>query len=109
MARIKEVTEEHILFDDGTKITYDHEQWCCEYNYADFQQLEESALSEDFDTGNMRYEMVEEAGFRFGSDPLRMYFIPCYSEQNGYYGTEIEIYQNGEQVLVGDCKWVDIW
>lgn len=108
MAKIKQVSDERILFDDGTVITYDHDKWCCEHNYADFQQVDDAALSEDFDTGNMRYVMVKGAGFRFGSNPMRMYFIPCYSEQNGYYGTDIDIYQNGVLVLTGDCEWVDI-
>ena len=107
MARIKEVTDGHILFYDGTEITYYHEQYCCEWNYADFQQLEEAAFSEDFDTNNLRYEFVAESGFRFGSNSMRMYFIPCYSEQNSFYGTDIEIYQNGELVLAGDCEWVE--
>ena len=107
MARIKEVTDGHILFYDGTEITYYHEQYCCEWNYADFQQLEEAAFSEDFDTNNLRYEFVAESGFRFGSNSMRMYFIPCYSEQNSFYGTDIEIYQNGELVLAGYCEWVE--
>lgn len=107
MAKIKEVTEQHILFDNGTIITYYSNQWVGAWNYADFQQLEEAALSEDFDTDNLKYEFVAGSGFRFGSNPMRMYFIPCYSEQKGYYGTDIEIYHNEELVLTGDCEWVD--
>ena len=41
--KIKKVTEEVIVFDNGTVITYDHCQDCCEDNYADFKQIEPEA------------------------------------------------------------------
>ena len=95
--KIKKVTEEVILFDNGTVITYDHCQDCCEDNYADFKQIESEALDYDFET-ELKFEAVKEAGFRFG-DSRRMFFIPCYSEQNGYYSSDIDIYYKGEEVL----------
>lgn len=39
--KIKEVNTNYILFDNGSRITFDHEQDCCETNYADFEQLED--------------------------------------------------------------------
>lgn len=30
------VSEKALGFDNGNKITYDHDQDCCEFNYADF-------------------------------------------------------------------------
>lgn len=102
MAKIKEVNENHILFDDGCTITFDHWQDCLENNYADFVQLEESALNYDFDTNNMKFESVNNVGFRFGNN--YMFFIPCYSEQNGYYTTELDIYLNDMKVLHTECK-----
>mgnify|MGYP001625605707 FL=1 len=39
--RIKQITEDHILFTNGDTITYDHIQDCCEHNYADFEQIDE--------------------------------------------------------------------
>lgn len=88
--KIVEVNDEHILFDNGYEIVYDHEQDCCEDNYADFKQIEDIAFDYTF-KGKLRFEKVEQAGFRFG-DSRRMFFIPCYSDQNGYYTTEVEIY-----------------
>lgn len=35
--KIKETTEEAIIFDNGNTITFYHEQNCCEINYADFE------------------------------------------------------------------------
>ena len=45
------------------------------------------------------FEAVEGAGFRFGNRGGNLTFIPCYSEQNGYYTTEIDIFYNGRAVL----------
>ena len=103
MAKIKEITDDYILFEDDNKITYDHEQDWCEWNYADFSQLDDLARHTDFDTKNLKFESVDEAGFRFGNEN-RMFFVPCYSVQNGYYTSYIEIYYNGEKVLGVFCE-----
>lgn len=103
--RISEVTNECILFSDGSMITFDHDQECCEYNYADFNQLDDLARNYTF-RGEMFFEAVENSGFKFG-DSRRMFFVPCYSDQNGYYTNEIDIYYNGEQVLSFSAEFVD--
>lgn len=105
--KIREVTIEYILFDNGSKITYDHCTDCCEYNYADFEQLDDLAMAHDYDPQSMKFEVVKYCGFRFG-DNRRMFFVPCYSEQNGYYSSDIQIYYNGEQVLSFDAETVYI-
>lgn len=103
MAKIKEINDEMILFDDGSKITYDHERDCCEHNYADFEQIDDIAKNTDFDTRAMIFEAVEDSGFRFGNEN-KMFFVPCYSDQNGYYTAEIDIYYNNIRVLRFDCE-----
>lgn len=105
MAKIKEITENHILFDDGSIITFDHYQECCEYNYADFEQIDDIARSYDYDTSNLMFESVDNSGFRFGDNGM-MFFVPCYSEQNGYYTDDIDIYLNGNIVLSFKCEEV---
>ena len=89
--KIRYVTDDHILFDNGNTITFDHDQDCCENNYADFMQLDDEARAYDYDEKNMRFEAVEGSGFRFG-DNRRMFFVPCYSDQDGYYSDKIEIH-----------------
>lgn len=103
MAKIKDVTEDMILFDDGAKITFYHKQNCCEWNYADFEQLDDIARMTDFDTDNMVFEEVEDAGFRFGNEN-KMFFVPCYSYQNGYYSANVDILYNEKQVLDVYCE-----
>lgn len=104
--RIKSVNNSMILFDNGTAITYEHDKDCCEYNYADFEQLEEASHDFNF-SEDLIFESVENYGFRFGSIGTPMFFVPCYSEQNGYYSTDIDILFDGKQVLNLCCQFRD--
>lgn len=104
--RIAEINSEEIRFDNGNTITFDHSQDWCEWNYADFEQLDDLAKNYNFNENQMRFEFVDGSGFRFGDNRM-MHFVPCYSDQNGYYSDEIDIYYNGEKVCDGaasqDC------
>lgn len=102
--KIREITDEAIVFDNGNTITFDHEQDCCECNFAHFKAIDEPGIYKEEFGSNLRFESVPCSGFRFGSNPLRMYFVPCYSYQNGYYSDDIDIYYNGVQVLNFDCE-----
>lgn len=102
--KIKEVTDEKIIFDNGNTISFDHERDCCEENYADFSILDKNNVNYDYDFDeDLIFEAVDELGFKFGSDG-RWIFIPCYSEQNGYYTDKIDIYYKGERVLRFDAQ-----
>ena len=95
--KITEVTEDYILFDDDSRISYYHDQDCCEDNYADFKSLEERAYKVDFKEP-LEFEPTPY-GFRFGNKPSLMFFIPCYSVQNGYYSPDLEILYKGQTVI----------
>lgn len=101
--RITEITDMAITFSDGSRITFDHEQDCCEWNYADFEQLDDLARSYEFHLP-LLFESVPGSGFRFG-DSHRQFFVPCYSDQNGYYTDWIDIYytgyKNGNEPVLG--------
>lgn len=85
---IIDVTEDYVMLSNGDTITYDHVQDCCEHNYADFNSLLDTTLITDkFHTLN--FEIVEGYGFRLNGN-----MINCYSIQNGYYSTELDIYYN---------------
>lgn len=43
--KIKQVTEVDITFDNGNRIWFDHDQDCCEHNYADFNECVDSEES----------------------------------------------------------------
>jgi len=107
--KIAQVTEDAIIFDNGNKITFDHCQDCCEWNYADFSVLTPDVIGYDHDFDpNLKFKWDGQggntsAGFVFG-DKEQKIFIPCYSEQNGYYTNELEIYYNDKLVAEGDCE-----
>lgn len=92
------ITDEEIHFTNNKKITFSHSQCCCEYNYADFKQIDNIALEYEF-TEPLQFEIVENYGFRFGNKG-KMVSVPCYSEQNGYYDDTVDIYYDEKCVLL---------
>ncbi len=96
---IKNVTEEYIEFSNGKKLTFDHESDCCEINYADFIQLDDLATETIFYENELVFESVEKYGFRFGNRGGNMIFVPCYTIQNGYYTSSVDIYYDEKIVL----------
>ena len=100
--RITKVSSDGILFDTGDNITCDHEQNCCEHNDADFMQLDDIARNTEFKKP-LTFEFVDGSGFRFGNKN-KMFFVPCYSEQNGYYSSAIDILFNDRIVSQGYCE-----
>lgn len=100
--KIKYVTDESITFDNGDTITFGHDAECCEQNYADFEQIDSVGMEHDY-SYPLEFELINGCGFRFGNSRF-MTFIPCYSYQNGYYSSDIQIYYNGKKVLSFDCE-----
>jgi len=81
--KIIEINEDGIKFDDGTTIIDEHRQDCCEHVYADWKQLKDTGfLGKEIE--EIKIEGVEDLGFR-----INQYFVPCYNEQNGYYGDDL--------------------
>ena len=96
--KIKGYNGEAIRFTDGSSITFDHEQDCCEWNYADFSVLDVFYHGEEFKDYHIAHDI---SGFLLILEETRPYhdmriFIPCYSEQNGYYTDQIDIYVNNK-------------
>ena len=90
---LREITEEKIIFDNGTEISFVHDTECCEKVYADFKQLKDSPfgiLNSDFEN-DVKIEVVKNAGFRFGDDSNSWWFVPCYDVQNGYYSDDLTL------------------
>lgn len=94
-----------IVFDNGTKIEDFHAQDCCEYVWADWEQLNDTdVLSHDFPE-ELKIEGVEDSGFR-----LDGYFIPCYNENNGYYSNSLELeikYPDKKKIVIDITEFVE--
>lgn len=108
LCKISDVDSFGIHFEDGSVLTYEHYQDCCEHNYADFEQIDDIALNTVFDTEALVFEHVPGSGFRFGNAG-KMFFVPCYSEQNGYYTDEITLIFNDKEIFVVECELVSYY
>lgn len=104
--KIENVTQTEIIFDNGNIISFNHEQSCHERNWADFSELTKNTpnIDHDFDP-DLEFEFISAIGFKFGDKDVKL-FVPCYSDQSGYYydTADIEILYNGVPVLTGICK-----
>jgi hypothetical protein len=94
--KIIKFDEDQIVFDNGTIVSHYHDQDCCEYVFADFNQLQDTdAIDHEFNE-KIKIENVPSAGFR-----IEGYFIPCYNQQNGYYSSDLFLiieYPDGKKV-----------
>ena len=90
--RIKNITEDAIIFDNGSSITYKNKD-----TYADFSQLDIIGRDYKYDT-DLTFEL-ESCGFAFGDELGSRFFIPCYDITTGGYTDEINIYYNNVLVL----------
>lgn len=106
--KIKKWDDDYIWFTDGSTISYDHIQNCCEYNWADFSVLEIYYQDEEFD--DFEVIPVDDCGFllelkqrntkpwfHYDYTPTKRIFIPCYSDQNGYYSDDLTIIIRGPE------------
>lgn len=103
MLKIKYLGENYLRFDSSIDDTIDCQapSLTCATNYADFESLKDTeAMTYDFDLSKLKFE-VSDYGFRFGDHPLRMFFVPCYSRQNGWYNPDVDVYFREKKVLSG--------
>lgn len=114
--KITKFDDDKIEFSDGSAITYEHEQDCCECNWADFSVLE-VFYDKDFEFNRYDVTPVDGAGFLLSlyyegsslcyEEWRKNIFIPCYSDQNGYYATDLDIViTSGDEVkrVMLDCN-----
>lgn len=108
-----DVIEEELIFtkEDNTtiKISYSHNQECCENVYADFEYIDyyrANIVNKSFK--EIVIKSVEGMGFLIclyeNWDKGEKIFIPCYNEQNGYYGDNLTLNIENE----GKTENVDI-
>lgn len=102
MIKLTKFDDEMIYFSDGSTISYHHDQDCCECNYADFSALENYKDLLDKEWDDFTVGPIDGTGImltlighnEFGIPITPGILIPCYSEQNGYYSTDLDILVN---------------
>ena len=103
---ITQITDDRIDLSNKYYIEAIHNQDCCEHNYADFKSLLDTSIM------GVEHNIIcfdhWEGGIR-----INRYAVNCYSEQNGYYSTEITFVLRdswGDRIILayeGRCEMDD--
>ena len=99
---IESITDDTITFSDGSFIDFYHSADCCEYNCADFNSIKDTVLEATI----FKSVSFETNGYGF---LLNGHLVNCYSYQNGYYSSDLDIYyrDKNENILIHlnvDCE-----
>ena len=92
---IKSITDDKITFSDDSFIDFHHSADCCEYNCADFKSLKDTVLEDMI----FKEISLEKSDYGF---LLNGHLVNCYSYQNGYYSSDVDIYyreKNGKVLI----------
>lgn len=90
------LTEDMLTFDDGSTLTSDHNQDCCEHHYLSFQDLtlkDFEGLEFDLSTENF-FEKVEDYGIRLLPTNGQPISVPGYGYNNGCYSANLTLILN---------------
>lgn len=91
--KIKHISDDIIVFENGYKLYSNHSQDCCEHHWLDFSNIKEEDYKDlefDLSTDNF-FNRVEDYGIELlatNNFPLR---IPGYGSNNGYYSSNLDL------------------
>lgn len=93
MVKVVHTDSRVIRFDDGSELSSDHDQDCCEHHYLDFSAVSMSDFDGlDFDlTTPSFFEKVEDYGIRLCPVNGHPVSIPGYGYNNGYYSHNLAL------------------
>lgn len=106
-SKVINVNEDGLTFDDGSSLTSDHDQDCCEQHYLCFKDLSLKDFEGlEFDlTGETFFEKVEDYGIRLIPLNGHPVSVPGYGYNNGYYSHNLELVVKNKE---GSIKTFDI-
>lgn len=106
-------TESYILFDNGEKLSSEHNDDCCEQVYADFQNMQVMGQREKnyVDSNELDFfenildsiVPIEGLGFYLVSKQGICLLVSCYNVQNGYYSDYLELNYMGKTKNISSC------
>ena len=93
MPKVVLITDDLLRFDDGTTLSSDHDQDCCEAHYLSFKDLSQSDFDGlEFDlSSDTFFEKVEDYGIRLLPDNGQPVSVPGYGYNNGYYSANLTL------------------
>jgi hypothetical protein len=95
--KIKEITSDSIVFENGFALYSHHDQDCCEEHYLDFNSVESEAVKDlEFDLSDDNFfNKVSNFGIRLLPINGHPISIPGYSINNGYYSDKLVLKLKG--------------
>lgn len=123
--KIVEIGDEYLRFDNGCILMSDHEQDCCESHWLDFSVMSGynvgtatgktiNIYEQVFDFSNgVSFKEVEDMGILLTDIEGNNYLVNGYGENNGYYGTNIDLilcdenYKTIFEYDVSNCQKID--
>lgn len=92
-AKVIEISNDTIYFDNGTILTSNHDQDCCESHELDMEHLtlkDFEGLEFDLNNDNF-FRRIEDYGIELVPVKGWPVKIPGYGSNNGYYSTELTL------------------
>ena len=111
--KIKEITGDIIIFENGYKLYSHHNKDCCENHWLDFEHLKKEDYQDlEFDLSNDDFfTRIENYGISLNATnnfPLR---IPGYGSNNGYYSSNLklilEVDRGKREYDVSECQVIN--
>lgn len=111
MAKVTKIDSYVIYFDDGSVLTSDHEQSCCENHYLSFEDL----TMKDFEgldfnlSGGEGYlfNKIEDYGIELIPVIGHSIKIPGYGYNNGYYSDNLTLVIGNSSYDITECQVVN--
>ena len=96
--KVIEVNKEHIKFDNGVKLTSEHDSDCCEHHELTLNDLSIEDFNElEFDLSNDNFfKRIPDYGIELIPIHGHSVKIPGHGYNNGYYGTNIDLVLTNE-------------
>jgi hypothetical protein len=95
--KVVKLTSDEIVFDGGYKLYSDHDQDCCENHYLDFSDLnieDFEGLEFNLEAENF-FNRIEDYGIELKPIKGHSVKVPGYADNNGYYGSNIDLILEG--------------
>jgi hypothetical protein len=112
--KVVKIENDELVFDDGTRLSSNHNQDCCEYHYLDFADLKISDFDDlEFDlTGDDFFNKIEDYGIELKPINGHSVKVPGYGSNNGYYSSDIALIiadAKGKTIKSYDVSECQLW